>query len=369
MTTASSATMRAIRFHGNLDVRLDTVPVPRAPGEGEVRVGVAWTGVCGTDREEWRHGPLFVPAAAPHPLTGRVAPITMGHEIAGHVLEVGRGVTTLSVGQLVAIDPNLSCGTCWWCVRHEVGLCRSFGSLGWSEDGGLAEQVVAQARYCIAVDPSVDPATAALAEPVSVAVRAARRGRLRLGESVLVLGGGMIGVAALVVARAAGAGPVIVADPLAGRRDLALTLGADLALDPTDPGFGDAVHAATGGRGADLTFEAAGVPGSAAAALAVTRSGGRCVIVGLSARPTEIDTFTMAARELELIGTMAHVWDEDLAGAVRLLERGALRADQVVAARVALEDTVELGFSSVGRTDLPGVKVLVSPSLPPAARG
>ncbi len=73
--------MRAVRFHGRGDVRLDRVPVPRGPGPGEVRVGVAWTGVCGTDREEWRHGPLFIPAGAPHPVTGRLAPITMGHEV------------------------------------------------------------------------------------------------------------------------------------------------------------------------------------------------------------------------------------------------------------------------------------------------
>jgi (R,R)-butanediol dehydrogenase/meso-butanediol dehydrogenase/diacetyl reductase len=361
-------TMRAIRWHARNDVRLDQVPVPPPPGPGQVRIAVAWSGICGTDREEWRHGPLFIAGNAPHALTGRQAPLVMGHELSGHVVEVGTGVTGLVPGTLVAIDPNQFCGTCWWCVRHEIVLCPSYGALGFTDDGGLAEYVNVEARFCIAVDPSVDPATAALAEPLSVAVRAMRKGRVQLGESVLVFGGGMIGIAALVTARANGAVPVIVADPLAARRDLALRLGADAALDPTDAGFADAVRALTGGRGADVSIDAAGVPGVVAQALSVTRRGGRCVIVGLSAVPTTLDTFRIAAWEQELIGAMSHVWDEDFAAAVRLLERGALRAEDVVAARVALEDTVEVGFGAVGRTDLPGVKVLVSPTLAPGGR-
>ena len=361
--------MRAIRWHGRGDVRLDHVPVPPPPGPGEVRIAVAWTGICGTDREEWRHGPLFIPAGAPHRLTGVQAPLILGHEIVGHVVTVGPGVDALVPGQLVAVDPNLSCGTCWWCVRHEVILCPDYAALGLSADGGLAELVNAQARFCIAVDPAIDPATAALAEPVSVAVRAMRRGRLRIGESVVVFGGGMIGIAALVVARAGGAATIVVADPLPGRRELALRLGADAALDPTVDGFADTLRALTGGRGADMSVEAAGVPGAVAQALGVTRRGGRCVLVGLSATPSTLDTLRIAALEQELIGAMSHVWDEDFAAAVRLLERGALHADQVVAARVALEDTVDIGFGAVGRSDLPGVKVLVSPSIRKGAGG
>lgn len=361
----SSATMRAVRWHGRGDVRVDRVPLPPPPGPGQVRVAVAWTGVCGTDREEWRHGPLFIPADAPHPLTGMRAPVTLGHEIAGHVLDVGAGVTHVRAGDLVAIDPNLFCGTCWWCVRHMTHLCPSYASLGQSRDGGLAEQVLAEAFGCIPVAAGTDPATAALAEPLSVAVRTMRRARLALGESVAILGGGMIGIASLVAARAAGAGAVIVLDPLAVRRDLARRLGADLVLDTADPAAGDALRAATDGRGADVVVEAAGVAGAVATALGLARRGGRCLLAGLSAHASEVDTFALAVRELELIGVMSHIWDEDFAAAVRLLERGALRADDVVGVRVALEDAVEHGFAAIGRPDVPGVKVLVSPALAP----
>ena len=364
----AGATMRAVRWHGRDDVRVDRVPAPAAPGPGQVRVGVAWTGVCGTDREEWRHGPLFIPVATPHPLTGHVAPVTLGHEIAGHVLEVGPGVTNVRPGQLVAIDPNLFCGSCWWCARHETHLCPSYASLGQSRDGGLAEQVLAEAFQCIPVAEGTDPASAALAEPLSVAVRTMRRGRLSIGESVAILGGGMIGIASLAAARAAGAGTVIVLDPLPVRRDLALRLGADAVADPSDPGAAlDAVRSLTGGRGADVVVEAAGVPGALQVAVDLARRGGRCLLAGLSAVRSELDTFAFAVTERELIGVMSHIWDEDFAIAVRLLERGALRADDVVGVRVGLEDAVEHGFGAVGRPDVPGVKVLVSPSLPARA--
>jgi len=359
----SSSTMRAVRWHGRDDVRVDRVARPQAPGPGQVRIAVAWTGICGTDREEWRHGPLFIPGNAPHPLTSAIAPITLGHEIAGHVLEIGPDVDGLRVGDLVAIDPNLFCGTCWWCLRHEIVLCPAYGALGFSRDGGLAEEVIAEAFQCVVVSAGTDPASAALAEPLSVGVRALRRGRLRLGESVAIVGAGMIGIASLAAARAAGAGRTIVLDPNGARRELAARLGADLVLDPGAPDALEQVRDVTEGRGADLVVESAGVPGSAATALALARRGGRCAVVGISARPSEIDTLDLAVRELEMIGVMSHVWDEDFAAAVRLLERGALGADDVVALRLPLERAVEDGFASVGRSDLPGVKVLVSPAV------
>jgi (R,R)-butanediol dehydrogenase/meso-butanediol dehydrogenase/diacetyl reductase len=142
-----------------------------------------------------------------------------------------------------------------------------------------------------------------------------------------------------------------------------MRMGADAALDPADAASVEAIRALTEGRGADVSVDAAGAPGVVAAALDSTRRGGRCVLVGLSPIPATLDTLRIAAMEQELIGVISHVWDEDMAAAVRLLERGALHADQVVGARITLEETVAVGFEAVGRSDLPGVKVLVGPSL------
>ena len=361
--------MRAVRWHGRDDVRVEEAPDAPDPGSGEVRIAVEWTGICGTDREEWRAGPLFIPVGAPHPLTRRQAPLTLGHEVAGRVADPGPGVTGLRAGDLVALDANLSCGTCWWCTRHQLTLCPMYAAIGLHADGGLAEAVTVPASMCLPVAESVGADSAALAEPLSVAVRGFRRGRLMLGESVAIFGGGMIGLAALAVARAGGASWVAVVDPLDGRRALAATLGADAALDPTEPTFADELRGLTDGRGPDVTMEAAGTPRAAVAAIESVRRGGRAIMIGLSAEPTPVDLFAVAAGEREIIGSLSHIWDEDFAAAVRLLERGVLRAADVVAARIPLEDTVTIGFESIGRTDLPGVKVLVSPNLGPGGTG
>jgi threonine dehydrogenase-like Zn-dependent dehydrogenase len=158
-----------------------------------------------------------------------------------------------------------------------------------------------------------------------------------------------------------GAAPIVVADPIASRRELASRLGADVVLDPRAPEFLDGVRAATDGRGADVAVDAAGSGDSGPAAIAAARPGGRAVVVGLASHPAAVDLFAFASAEKELIGSLSHVWDEDFAAAVRLLADGVLTADQVVAARIPLEETVERGFAAIESTDLPGVKIHVNP--------
>jgi (R,R)-butanediol dehydrogenase / meso-butanediol dehydrogenase / diacetyl reductase len=355
--------VRAVVWHGRDDVRVEEVAEPPEPGFGEVKVSVEWCGICGTDLEEWRNGPRFIPVGEPHPLTGRSAPLVLGHEVSGEVAAVGPGVSGLQEGDLVALDALISCGECWWCRRHQVTLCPQLAAIGLQADGGLAEAITVPAQMCVPVPRDVGADTAALAEPLAVAVRALRRGRLTLSESLVVLGAGMIGIASLVVGRGMGAAPIVVADPVASRRDLARRLGADLVLDPQDADFRTRVGEATEGRGADVTVDAAGSRDSGPLAIDVTRPGGRAVVVGLATHPAAVNLFAFATAEKELIGSLSHVWDEDFAAAVRLLGDGVLAADQVVAARVSLEDAVERGFASIGSTELPGVKIQVSPSL------
>ncbi len=353
--------MRAVRWHARGDVRLDLVPEAPAPGPGEVRVRVEWCGICGTDREEWRAGPLFIQTGDPHPLTGTVAPITLGHEVSGIVTDVGSGVTGLSEGRLVALDGLITCGTCWWCLRHELTLCPQLASIGLHVDGGLAESITVAAQMAIPVPPGVDAETAALAEPVSVAIRALRKGRLARGERVLIQGAGMIGLALMRAAFAFGAETVTVAAPSEIRRRQALALGATAVVDPTVPEFLDEVRALHYGRGPDVVIEAAGTIRACEQAVEAARRGGRVVFVGLPSRIGTLDFFGLVATERELIGSLSHVWDEDFTGAVAMLGDGLLRADEVVAARISLERTVDVGFDSMTRKDLPGVKFLVSP--------
>src|SRR5438132_4176971 len=114
--------MLALRWHGRGDVRLDEVPVPSAPGAGHVQLRVSWCGICWTDLEEYRHGPVFIPVGKKNALTGRSAPLTLGHEFAGEVIAVGDGIERSRLGERVAADTLIFCGTCYWCARHQVNL-------------------------------------------------------------------------------------------------------------------------------------------------------------------------------------------------------------------------------------------------------
>jgi (R,R)-butanediol dehydrogenase/meso-butanediol dehydrogenase/diacetyl reductase len=355
--------LRAVVWHSRGDVRVEDVPEPPSPGPDEVKVAVEWCGICGTDVEEWRSGPRFVPVGEPHAVTGRKAPLTLGHEVSGRVAEVGPGVTRLREGDLVALDALIYCGQCWWCRRHQLTLCPQLAAIGLQADGGLAEAVTVPAQMCIQVPAGVGADTAALAEPVAVAVRALRRGRLTSDESLVVLGAGMIGIASLVVGRSMGAAPIVVAEPIASRRELARALGADLAVDPRDPNFLETVWDVTGARGAEVAVDAAGSRDSGPAAIAAARPGGRAVVVGLASQPARVDLFAFASGEKELIGSLSHVWDEDFAAAVRLLADGILMADQVVGRRLSLDETVDHGFTAIEDPDAAGVKVHVSPHL------
>src|SRR6185437_13532697 len=147
---------------------------------------------------------VFIPVSAPHPLTGTRAPLVLGHEFAGVVVAVGAGVTGPLRGQRVAVDTIVSCGGCHWCQRGEVTRCPALGALGLHGDGGLAELCNAPARMCLPVPDTVADDEVALAEPLAVAVRALRRGGLRPGERVAVVGAGAVGLLAVQALRSGG---------------------------------------------------------------------------------------------------------------------------------------------------------------------
>ena len=140
---------------------------------------------------------MFIPATGPHPVTGARAPLILGHEFVGVVAAAGDGVTGPLPGQRVAVDTIVSCGNCHWCRRGELTRCPALGALGLHGDGGLAELCNAPARMCLPLPDAVPDDEAALTEPLAVAVRALRRGGLRPGERVAVVGAGAVGLMAV----------------------------------------------------------------------------------------------------------------------------------------------------------------------------
>lgn len=353
--------MQAAVWHARNDIRIESVPEPSAPGPGEVIIRVHACGICGTDLEEYRAGPLFIPVGQPNPLTGQMAPLILGHEFAGEVMEVGKGVTRFKPGDRLAPDVLLYCGECYWCQRHQVPLCDKLAALGLMGDGGLAEYCKLPVNMAVPIPNGLPYDHAAMAEPLSVAVRAVRRGRLAPGETVAVFGGGTIGLFGLQVARAAGAGEVFVVEPLANRRTLAKALGASEVIDPTQTDPVETLRTLTRGIGPDLVLEASGGVRVTPVAIHAARKGGRIVLVGLPVAPTQFNFFDVVATEKEIIGSLSHIYDEDYATAVRWLGDGRIQAEPLISARIPLARIIPDGLDRLEQRPTETLKIIVQP--------
>jgi len=358
-----TATMRAARWHGRGDVRVEDVPIPTV-GEGEVLLRVSWCGICGTDVEEYRDGPVVVPADAPNALTGQRAPITLGHEFAGTVVEVGPGVEGLTVGERVVPEICLFCGECHYCRRHQYALCVSWAAIGLHGDGGLAEYVKVPARMCVRLPDEIGDDEAALIETTEVAVRAVRKAGIRLGDSVAIVGDGAVGLITLQVARAAGATTAILLGHRAARLELGRQLGADAAIDTRDPGWLDAVRELTGGLGADVAIECGGRAEAIGDSIAATRKGGTIVLLAVIGVPIPVNTWPIVEGERTIIGSVQHHFDDDLPVAVRLLATGQVNVRPLISRRISLERVVEEGFAAPPSAGS-DIKVLVSTRVAP----
>ena len=324
--------MRAAVFHAPGDVRVESVPEPGPPGPGEVLIKVSKAALCGTDSAEWAHGPLL---ARP--------PVVLGHEFTGQVIAVGGGVTGFPVGTRVVSGAGISCGRCEWCTAGRTNLCASYQTLGLHLDGGLAEYVLSPAAICRPVPDELDDTGAAMAQPLAVALHAARRGGVGPGRSCVVIGAGGIGSFVIAAAAALGASPLIAIDIDDGRLATATVLGADITVHSGREDAAGAVAAATAGNGAHVVIEASGAAASPAAALAMARRGGDVVIVGLQAAPVPVDLFSVSVREVTVHGTLAHVCGQDLSEAVAVLA-GTRLAKTVLGDVIPLGDLVEGGL-------------------------
>jgi (R,R)-butanediol dehydrogenase/meso-butanediol dehydrogenase/diacetyl reductase len=350
--------VKALRWHGRSDVRLDDVPEPvLAPGE--VLVRVAACGLCGSDVHEYLHGPLYIPKA-PHPLTGLVPPVTLGHEFCGLIVEVSAGVDRPRIGDRVTVNPCLLCFQCPWCRRGQFNYCAKLGSIGLSRDGALAPFVSVPAYACHRLPPELDDEQGASVEPLAVAVHAYRRARLSGQERIAVIGAGPIGLLMLQVLKAEGAPWVVVIEPREDRRELARSLGADAVIDPSTQDPGRAVAGLTGDERVAAAFECVGSPAGVATATRVTGKGGRIVLVGLVPESVPMNLLGVLAHEKEIVGSSAYV--DEFPEAMDLLARGRVRLDPLITDRVPLQDALARGLEALVRRETPHVKVLIKPS-------
>jgi (R,R)-butanediol dehydrogenase/meso-butanediol dehydrogenase/diacetyl reductase len=351
--------MKAARFHGPSDIRIDEVPDPTV-GPGKVEIAVDWCGICGTDLHEFLEGPIFIPAAgAPHPITGETLPVVMGHEFAGVVSAVGSGVSGVNEGDRVAVEPYYVCGKCVACQAGRYNICRSLGFVGLAgQEGGFAERCVVDAQWVHQLgDLPTD--IGALVEPLAVGYHAVRLSGLDEGGTAAVFGAGPIGLVTAACLRAAGAGKVIVVEPAAARKVKAEGAGADIVLDPTQTDVPDAIRDLTRGAGVDVAFECAGIDAVLASAIGSVRPGGTVVNVAIWGHVPRVAMNDLVLSEITVIGSLAYCGDHP--DTIALLADGKVDAEPFITGRIGLDDIVTGGFRELIDNKEENVKILVSP--------
>ena len=355
-----SETMRAAVWRGKKDVRVETVPVPPFPAPGWVKIKVAWCGICGSDLHEYAAGPIFIPAAAPHPLTGKQGSLILGHEFTGTVVEVGPGVTNVRVGDIVAPDACQHCGQCVMCRAGRYNVCEKLAFTGLHNDGAFAPYVNVPAELCYVLPADVSLEAGAVIEPLATGFKAVREAGTILGETVVVIGAGTIGLGTLMAAKAAGAGKIIVLEMSAARTAKAWECGADVVLNPRECDAVAEIKALTGGSGADASFECVGHKDTGPLAVEVLRNAGRAVIVGIFEEPSSFNFFSLSGTDKRLIGTLAYTL-ADFQGVAALLANGRLKAEPLITGRIGLEEIVEKGFLELLNNKDANIKILVRP--------
>lgn len=330
--------MKVATWRGGSRFSLDEAAEPVA-GPGQVVVDVAAAGICGTD------------VHATQGLFPWTPPMVLGHEYSGVVREVGRGVSRRLIGRAVACEPSYGCGACRECRNGRVSQCPNLTRVG-----GFAERAALPLHCVHPLPKGLDPVTAALAEPASCCLSGLEMFRMPRGATVVVMGGGIMGLLTMVLARRRGAARLVLSDPLEERRQIARKLGARVVVDPTTESLRDRVMALTDGRGADVVCEAVGKPELVGEAFALVKPSGVLQLVGVNPKGSRlpIDLFDVHFREVRIHG--AYGRGTAFRRALALLP--TLGVKRLIGARFPLA-RIEDGFAhaAAGR----GAKTVITP--------
>ena len=321
--------MRALVLTAPSCFEIQDWPVPEV-GPEDVLLKVAACGICGSDV---------------HGMDGssgrRLTPLIMGHEAAGVIARKGGGVSGWAEGDRVTFDSLISCGKCWFCRRGQTNLCenrRVFG-VACSEfccHGAFAEYVAVPQNILYRVPDAVSFQHAAMVEPVAIAMHAVNRSRVRLDDTAVVVGAGVIGLLAVQVLRAAGCGRILAVDLDQNKLDLACKLGADEGLRSDQVDVAAEVMRRTGNRGADVAVEAVGIAPTVRTAMDCLRAGGQLTLVGLLAPKVDFAIQTAVVRELTVSGSYCS--QGEYPACLDLMGRGVINVNPLISAVAPLAD-------------------------------
>ncbi len=326
-------------------------PDPEA-GPEEVVIDVKACGICGSDV---------------HGMDGssgrRLPPIIMGHEASGVIAEVGERVSDWKVGDRVTFDSTVSCGRCDFCRQGRINLCDRRQVLGvaceeFRREGAYAERVAVPQHILYPLPDELSFERAAMVEPVSVAVHAAGRVPVRLNDTAVVVGTGMIGLLVVQTLRLAGCGRIVAIDLDRRKLDLACRFGADEGHSPAETDVVQTVHRQTGGRGADLVMEVVGLPATVELAIDCCRKGGALGLVGNLTPKVSLPLQAAVTRELALFGSCASAGEYP--ACLELIARRAINVDAMISATAPLAEGA-VWFERLCRSEDNLMKVILRP--------
>ncbi len=348
--------MRAAVYRDRNDIAVLDVEEPECL-PGHVKIQVAHNGICGSDLHEYYAGPLFIPTE-PHPLTGAQLPITLGHEFAGRVVDVGDGVRDVSVGDRVAVEAIYRCDECPACKAGHYNACQKIGFHGLMSDGGMGERTVVPARMVHKLPDSVSDELGALVEPMSVAYHAAKLGDVSTGDTAVVFGAGPVGIGLWFALRGLGVEDITVVEPAPARREAIGRLGATDVIDPTEADPAHYVQQRTSHRGADAVYDAAGVQPAVESGLSCLGTRKRMISVAIYENPFPVTLLKIVMSETLVQGSLAYT-AEDYQAVIDLMASGHYDTTGWVS-HVPIDQVVEEGFAALraGRK----MKVLIDPT-------
>ncbi|CAM5763374.1 alcohol dehydrogenase [Labrys miyagiensis] len=319
--------MKSVRLEavGALHLREGALP---KPGPGELLVRVEASGICGTDRH------LFLGEFPSRP------PVTLGHEFCGIVEDIGSEVEGVRNGMRITGDPNIVCGRCAHCQAGRINLCRNLRAIGIHRDGGLAEYVLVPQKQAYELPLSLKPTHGAFCEPLACCLHGVDLAAIRPGSTVVVLGGGVIGLLVVQLARLAGAARVVLSTRQEAKRRLAEEIGA---TDSVDPSAGDFIERVTGAGGllpggADVVIECAGVAETVQQSFRLARPGGSVIILGVMPQgvSVQVEPFDILFRELKVFGSFINPFTHKRAA--DLVSSGAIQLDKLISKEVGLDE-------------------------------
>jgi threonine dehydrogenase-like Zn-dependent dehydrogenase len=339
--------MKAAVWYGGQDIRIEDVPNPEV-GKEDVLIRVKAVGICGSEL---------------HAYDGiskrRVPPLIMGHEFSGEIAETGENVTEFAKGNRVVVNPLIRCGTCEPCSLGYGNVCRHLRLIGMHKSGALAEYTSAPASNCHLLPEQLSFEEGALVEPFAVGVHAVNRASIQIGDTIVVVGTGIIGLMIIQAAKASGSHRIFVTDLFDYKLNIARRLGADFTVNARTADPANHVLGATKEQGADVVFEAVGLETTLRQATKMTKPLGNLVVVGNLAKNVQFDIMDIVTREIDVYGSYSYT-SKEFKRALDFMNDERIDVKYMITNVLSLDKTKN-GFELLSKKEMGIVKVLVRP--------